>query len=145
MLLQPQDKQGPGKSFSQGHQPHWFQNTSATPKGPGQTWCAQHAPTTHEKWIQSSSRALAALGRQQQFAEVEKQLQVPVPSPEGSTEPRTLPSLSLGAHEPLQQPEVPAGSLQECAVLLSRTFPRTPRTPLPARAAGLRMSQGGQA
>lgn len=98
-----------------------------------------------------SSRASAALGTQQQFAEVEKQQKVPIPGPEVSTEPGMLPSLSLGADKPLQRrgpakgPEVPAGSLQECAALLSRTFPRTPGTPLPAGAAGLRLTQGRQA
>lgn len=34
MLLQSQDKQGPGKGLSQGHQPHSFENTIASPKGP---------------------------------------------------------------------------------------------------------------
>lgn len=98
-----------------------------------------------------SSTASAALGRQQQFAEVEEQQKVPTPGPEVSSEPRVLPNLSLGADEPLQHhspmegPEVPAGSAQECAALLIPAFPRTPGTPLPAGAAGLKMTQGREA
>lgn len=55
MLLQPQDKQGPGKSFSQGHQPHWSQNTTAPPKGPGVCPTRTHYPQEMNSQQQSLS------------------------------------------------------------------------------------------